>query len=195
MHGLINKAIERFLRETYGDACWQDIARAAGTPEAGFECMLVYDAADTFRLLDAAQAQLDKPRAQILEDIGTFLVSHPGLESLRRLLRFGGDDFVEFLHSLDDLPERARLAVPDLDLPRIELREHAANHYSVISEHGWPGFGSVIVGLLRAIADDYGALVLLDHKGGREGTEVVEVRLLEQTFAKGRAFHLGARTG
>ena len=42
------------------------------------------------------------------------------------------------------------------------------------------------------MADDYGALALLEHKGGNDGTETVEVQLLETAFASGRSFTLGA---
>ncbi len=62
----------------------------------------------------------------LLEDLGTYLVSHPNVQGLRRLLRFGGAGFIDFLHSLDELHDRARLAVPDLDLPQLELRDHGS---------------------------------------------------------------------
>jgi len=34
-------------------------------------------------------------------------------------------------------------------------------------------------------------LVVLDHKGGRAGEEIIEITLLEETFARARAFDLG----
>jgi hypothetical protein len=48
-------------------------------------------------------------------------VTDPGLEPLRRLLRFGGGTFEEFLVSLEELPDRARLAMPELEMPEITL--------------------------------------------------------------------------
>ena len=89
--------------------------------------MLVYDDDMTVRVLDALCADLNRPRAEMLEDLGTYLVSHPKMEDLRRLLRFGGVTYVEFLHSLDDLSDRVRLAVSDLCLPTLELREVTPN--------------------------------------------------------------------
>lgn len=195
MHGLINRAIERFVRDTYGRDTWGRVTRLAGLDFTEFESMLIYEPALTQDVLAAMETALERPLPGILEDIGTYLVSHPKVEGLRRLLRFGGDDFNEFLHSLDDLPARARLAVSDLDLPEMELREHGADLYSLSCVGRLPGFGHVIVGLLRALADDYGALVLLEHKGAREGTEIVEIRLLAMAHASGREFDLGARAG
>jgi len=190
MHGLINRTIQRFVSDTYGDAAW---VRACATAELGFvdfEAMLTYDDELTLRVLEAVSGDLIKSQWEVLEDIGTYLVSHA--EAVRRLLRFGGEDFVEFLHSLDDLPDRARLAVADLELPQLELREHAPDRFSLRVSAGTAGFGHVMIGMLRSLADDYGALALLEYKGGQADYEVVEITLIETGFAAGRNFELGA---
>ena len=121
MHGLTNRAIQCFVRDTYGAATWRDVAAEADLGPHGFEAMLRYDDEVTWRVLALVCERLAKPEDAVLEDLGTYLVSHPNVEALRRLLRFGGVDFVDFLHSLDDLSDRARLAVPDLALPPIEV--------------------------------------------------------------------------
>jgi hypothetical protein len=128
----------------------------------------------------------------VLEDLGTYLVSHPHLEALRRLLRFGGVDFLDFLQSLDDLPGRSHMAVPDLDLPQLELIDEGGDHFTLICSGGPAGFGHVMVGILRAMADDYGALALLDHTGSERGCERIQVHLLDHAFAQGRRFDLAA---
>ncbi|MEM9870005.1 MAG: heme NO-binding domain-containing protein [Pseudomonadota bacterium] len=195
MHGLINRAIQCFVTDAYGPEKWLEATRMAELDFVEFEAMMVYDAAVTPRILDAIAQVLDRPRDEMMEDLGTYLVSHPTVEALRRLLRFGGVTFVEFLQSLDDLPDRARLAVSDLHLPRIELREHAPNHFSLVCDCPVEGYGHVMMGILRAMADDYGALALLEHQGGGQGTEVISISLIETEFAEGRVFDLGARAG
>jgi len=198
MHGLINRIIERFVRDTYGRDVWVGIMQKLDLGYTEFEPMLTYETNLTKKVLDRVADSLDKPLPDVLEDIGTYLVSHPNVEAVRRLLRFSGENFVEFLYSLDDLPARAKLAVEDMQLPSLELREHGLNFYSVVigaSPGGVVGFGHVMTGLLRTMADDYGALVFLDHKGQHDGLEIVEVRLLEAAFTEGRDFDLGARTG
>ena len=195
MHGMVNRAIERFVRDTYRPDTWLKIIRGLGLDFTEFEPMLIYDAELTDRVLDALSTHLQKDRDDILEDIGTYLVSHPKTEAIRRLMRFGGVNFHDFLRSLDDLPERARLAVPDLHLPEMELREHTISSFSLSvrsADMGMFGFGHVVMGLLRAMADDYGALVLLDHKGCNARTEILEIQLADATFTTGRDFELGA---
>ncbi|SDI17133.1 heme NO-binding domain-containing protein [Lutimaribacter saemankumensis] len=195
MHGLINRAIECFVRDTYGDACWDGVVRAAALDADRFEAMLRYDTALTWRVLDAITGTLGKSRDDVLEDIGTYLVSHPNTEALRRLLRFGGVGFVDFLHSLDELPDRARLAVDDLDLPQLELRECGDGKFVLNLRSELPGFGHVMMGVLRAMADDYGALVMLEYDGRCGGSENITISLVETAYAEGRSFHLGAQAG
>ncbi|QJF51568.1 heme NO-binding domain-containing protein [Roseobacter ponti] len=195
MHGLVNRAIQRFVTDSYGAAQWRAATDRAGLGFSEFEAMWSYDDAITPRVLEAVCDVLDRGYDELLEDIGTYLVSHPGVEALRRLLRFSGVSFIEFLHSLDDLPDRARLAVSDLELPEIALREHAPGSYTLLVRGQVPGCGHLFMGVLRAMADDYGALAFLEHKGTEDGAEVVAVTLLETEFAEGRGFDLGARAG
>lgn len=192
MHGLVNRAIQRFVVDSYGSAQWAAVARNADLGFVEFEAMWTYEDSLTPCVLAAVCDVLDRPYDELMEDIGTYLVSHPNLEALRRLLRFGGVNFLDFLHSLDDLPDRARLAVADLVLPRIELREHNPHQFSLNCEGDIPGCGHLFTGVLRAMADDYGALVFLEHQGVEEGVETVAIALLEAEFAEGRGFELGA---
>ncbi|TDK52358.1 heme NO-binding domain-containing protein [Antarcticimicrobium luteum] len=195
MHGLVNRAIQSFVTNTYGRARWRSVTEAAGLGGIEFEAMLSYEDGLTDAVIDALCADLGVCRNDVLEDLGTYLVSHPEVEALRRLLRFGGESYVDFLHSLDDLPDRARLAVSDLRLPVLELREEGAGRFTLTCGPDLPGFGWVMMGILRAMADDYGALVMLEHDGIRDGDEVIAITLIETAFAKGRDFNLGARAG
>jgi len=193
MHGLINRAVQCFVTDTYGQDTWVEATRRADLESVEFEAMLIYDDEITPQLLDSVAQVLDRPREEVMEDIGTYLVSHPNVEALRRLLRFGGVTFVEFLHSLDDLPDRARLAVSDLNLPFIELRDHSPTRFSLVCQSEIAGYGHVMMGILRAMADDYGALAVLEHTGGGKGIETIAISLIETEFAEGRVFELGAR--
>lgn len=195
MHGLINRALQRFAEDTHGVSVWSEVAEAAEPGLTGFEAMLVYDDAVTGRVLATLAERTGTPPEMILEDLGTYLVCHPNTEALRRLMRFGGESFTEFLYSLDDLAGRVRLAVPDLVLPPLELIEHARGSFSLTAGPGIAGFGHVVVGLLRAMADDYGALALVElvfdgPQGARIGISVAEA-----AFAEGRGFALALAEG
>lgn len=192
MHGLVNRSIQSFLRDTYGAAFWARVAEAAGLPEDGFETMQRYDDALTDRVIDMAAGLLDRHAPPMLEDLGTYLVSDPRRERLRRLLRLGGAGFVDFLHSLEDLPERARLALPDLDLPQLCLNEPEPGRFMLACRAAHPGFQHVLVGMLRAMADDYGALVVIDTAGRADGADRISIDLLDQSYTRGKQFELAA---
>lgn len=197
MHGLVNRSMQCFLRDSYGVATWSRTAALAGIGVEGYESLLIYEDAATEKLIAAAMQVLERPRETLLEDLGTYLVSHPNAQSLRRLLRFGGVGFIDFLHSIEDLPARCRMAVPDLVLPEMTLKELGDGGFQLHVDAMIPGFGHVVVGLLRAMADEYGALAMLEHVGQdpqAAGGELVSIMLLDQGFAEGRQFELAAAT-
>ena len=142
------------------------------------------------RKISCSFARLSPLRILIACLVGTYLVAHPASERVRRLLRFGGVDYEDFLASLEDLRGRAHLAVPDLDLPEIQLEELGKGEFELHCQGAYDGAGHVYVGLLRALADDYGALVLIDFEGRHSGVDYVSIRLLESDFSEGRGFAL-----
>lgn len=194
MHGLIASAVQSFFCTTYGSERWGRVTRRAALGFTDFEPMMEYEEHVVLEVLDFVCHDLDRSRDEVLEDLGTHLVSHPTMERFRRLLRFGGADYVDFLHSLEDLPARTRLAVPDLILPDLELTELSAGMYKLFCHNGPPGFGAVMLGVLRAMADDYGALVMLDYRKLMDGREEISVALVQNAFSEGRSFELGARS-
>lgn len=193
------KALQGFFTDTYGPAMWEGITRQARLDASGFESMLVYADSRADDILTAATDRLNRPRSEILEDIGTYLVSHPRFERLRRLLRFGGVDFTDFLFSIEDLPGRGRLAVSDMDLPHLELTDCGDGAFTLRSTSAIPGFSFVLAGLLRALADDYGVLIMVDEPAHQADTwtlgpnrETVSIRVLDAAYAAGRQFDLAA---
>ena len=192
MHGLIARALQCFLRDTYGPALWKQVVLDARIGVDTFEPMLSYRDGEIDAVLCAASDRLDRSVASIQEDVGTYLVSHPNMRALRRLLRFSGRDFIDFVHSLEDIPDRARLSVPDLILPAVDLRKACPGKYQVHCAAGLPGFGAAMMGVLRAMADDYGALVVLEREAAPEGGDLLAIDLLSADFNIGQQFDLAA---
>lgn len=192
MHGLINRSIQNFISDNFSVAVWKQVARRVGMDFEEFEPMLTYENRLTSDVIDAMTYVLGRPKSELLEDLGSYLVSHPSQEGVRRLLRFGGVGFEDFLHSLDELHDRAKLAVPNLYLPTMELDQVERRHFTLVCRGSLPGFGNVMTGILRVIADDYGALVLLDNSCISEGCEKICIKLVDRDFAQGRGFELGA---
>lgn len=184
MHGLINNSIERFIRESYGEDAWRDIAARIELTAGRFEGFRRYPDALTLRLVAGGAERLAKPEAELLEDFGAWLAR---TEPIRRLLRFSGADFADFILTLEELPGRVRMIVPDLEMPRIHVETVGADRFRVATSRALPEWRSVLAGILRAMSDDYGALALIVDEGAAIGVDVSD-----QTFFEARDFDLGA---
>ncbi|MDN5788768.1 heme NO-binding domain-containing protein [Pseudorhodobacter sp.] len=195
MHGLINRALQCYVRDTHGPAIWAHVTREARLGFDNFEPMLSYDIALTEAAVQACVTVLRRPRESILEDLGTFLVSNPELDALRRLLRFGGVSFTDFLQTLEETRGRGRLALADLDLPELDLVEISPQLFKLQCRFPLAGSSHVMMGLLRAMADDYGALVLMEHGGNGPEGELILIQVLEMAHSEGRRFYLTTRVG
>jgi len=191
MHGMVNRALQGFLTTTYGEDVWAEVRSQAGLPFDDFEAMLDYPDSLTLACFEAACQVLHKHPNALLEDVGTWLVTDEHLEPLRRLMRFSGSSFLDFLQSLDELGDRGRLAMPDLDMPQIELDQIDAATFRIRAHWSLPGIAPILMGCLRAMADDYGALAFLRLGGIERGVEIVHVHLLDTAFSQGRNFDLG----
>lgn len=186
--------MESFVTDTYGRTVWQDMVRAARLDFDSFELLFEYPDTVTEPVLDAAADRLQRSRADLMEDLGTYLVSHPRMVGIRRLLRFGGDDFETFLDSLRELPDRARLVLADLQLPSLRLKDEGNGAYALDCSKASADLCGVLVGGIRAMADDYGALVTTELKSGPGNACRIEIVVLSSRFTQGRAFELAERS-
>jgi len=189
---VVNRMIHAFIIDGWGKSTWRAAVQEAGMPLRVFDLMLDDPPGETLRVLVGLSARLGRSMDCLLEDFGTYLVAHPSWAPLRRLLRFCGTDYRDFLLSLDELPERVSLALPDIVLPpmSVEVGENDVFHLRIGG--GVPGIGALAVGALRGMADDYGALVLLEAGvEAANGSVTVTVRLLDDRYAEAKAFSLG----
>lgn len=186
MHGLINRSIEGFVRVCYGGARWREVAADIGLRENRFQSFRHYPDAMTVALIAAAAQRLGKPEGELLEDLGAWLAR---LEGVRRLLRFSGSDFADFVVALEELPDRGRMILPDLEVPRLAVEVRGPQQFTIRVLAGGAGWCAVIAGLLRAMSDDYGALALILDEG-----EAISVNVSDEAFGEGRDFDLTVRT-
>lgn len=186
MDALLLRSLQNYVIDTFGIPDWQDICRLADSPVSAFEPMLHYDPGSADRLAEVASRHLGRPVDAIWEDVGTYLVTNPDQEGVRRLLRFGGTTFVDFLHSLEDLPGRARLAMPGLKVPEFSLVETGPDQFELRVHTHLHGLQRVLSGILTAMADDYGALCLIEAAT----KDCTMISVLDRTHATARHFDL-----
>ena len=192
MLGVVNKVIESFVRQRYGDKLWADVLVDLSLPGYEFEAMLTYEDGITYDLIDGLAKRQSKMYQDILEDIGGYLVAEDSQASVRRLLRFGGATFEDFLLSLDDLNDRVALALDILEMPTVAVEPISAEKVHIRVVPKCQGFSEVLMGLLRTLADDYGALVFMDRVEDAKSTECIEVILIDHHHSAGTSFDLAA---
>lgn len=186
MDALLLRSLQGYVRDTFGLPVWQAICRRSALTVETFEPMLRYDPGLADLVAQHAADVLGRPVETVWEDMGTYLVTNPGHEGVRRLLRFGGVSFADFLHSLEEMPGRARLAMRDLDLPEVQLHEVGPDRFKIQCQSRLQGMVRVLVGMLTAMADDYGALCLIEPEAGGR----ITVRVLDSAHAAARRFDL-----
>jgi len=181
MHGLINNGLQSYVEDIFGSARWEETCLRAKLEFMNFEPTLHYKDEATDTVLDALASVVGRSRDELLEDFGTYIVSEHRDSPVRRLLQFGGDTFEEFLQSLEDVYDRAKIALPDLQVPRLWLDSHGGGQFTLHYRFETPGYGAVVLGLLRAMADAYNALVTVQHKPQSENgidMDLFEISLL-----------------
>lgn len=164
MHGMINRGLQCYICDIHGADVWEETCERAKLPFYNFESLLTYDDTATEDILSSFSSLIGRSRDEILENFGTYVVSEEALSTVRRLLKFGGDTYVEFLWSLNFVYARAKMAVPDLDVPAMTLTSHTPTQFTLTTRTPKRSYGATLLGLLRALADDYNTLVSITHK-------------------------------
>jgi hypothetical protein len=186
MDALMLRSLQSYVIDTFGLSSWQAICRSAKSSVETFEPLMRYDPGMADLVAQHAAAHLGRAADTIWEDVGTYLVTSPDREGVRRLLRFGGGSYTDFLHSLEEMPGRARLALPDLELPEVMLVELGPERFELSCKSQVRGVQRVFVGMLTAMADDYGVLCVI--KPDSDGRTKIEV--LDPSHAAARPFDL-----
>jgi len=188
MDALLLRSLQGYVRDTFGPPVWQAVCRRSGLTIETFEPMLRYAPGLADRVAQGVAEVLGRPVEAVWEDMGTHLVTNPRHQGVRRLLRFGGIGFTDFLQSLEELPGRTRLALADIDLPDLSLKELAPDRFEIRCQSRVKGLVRVLVGILTAMADDYGTLSVIetdDICGDR-----IVVRVLDRFHNAARRFDL-----
>lgn len=162
MNGLINRSFELFVREGHGDRVWERLARQAKVDPRGFLLLQHFPDSMTHALFAEAAKIFRKPADELAEDLGGWLTRR---EPIRRLLRFSGRDFPEFIESVSEFPDRASMLIKSLKIPRIQVMAHSRSLYHVEIDSDTGILTMLMAGVLRGMADDYGALAVIQIEG------------------------------
>ena len=152
MYGLVNQALEDFVRQRFGDAAWNRIRDGAGVSLDMFVSMDSYPDDMTVKLVQAATDVLGLNAAQILEAFGEHWVLYTAQAGYGEMLAMFGSDLRAFLLNLDNLHSHVAMTFPALRPPSFEVEQIEGSralllHYR--SER--TGLAPMVVGLLKGL--------------------------------------------
>lgn len=177
MYGLVNKAIEGLVRQQFGDSAWARIKEQAGWTGAHFVSMDTYDDEITYRLVDAASAELGLSPEQVLEAFGDYWTTYTMEAGYRDTLRMMGDTLPEFLGNLDVLHMRVGASMPGLIPASFALEDVDDGEWLLHYTSERVGLTPMVIGLLRGLARRFEEDVELEALEGRgEATATFRIR-------------------
>lgn len=177
MQLIVDKAIKDFLKSNYAGLWREREPLTHLCPPDG-------KAAGKHGLLDWAAVQTGKSSEEMFEDFGAWLARQ---EPIRRLLRFSGRDFADFVARLEELPGRAHMISADFAMPPLQVCSLNPEEMQVILPPNALRWSALLAGILRVMADDYGALGLISLEQNN-----ITVQISDGKFAEGRDFSLSA---
>jgi hypothetical protein len=160
MYGLVNQAVEDFVRRDFGDAAWMSIRERADVGLEMFVSMDSYPDEVTFKLVGAACEVLKLDAAQVLEAFGEHWVLYTAQEGYGQMLSMFGSNLEEFLLNLDNLHSHVGMTFPALRPPSFQVERVAGGrglllHYR--SERA--GLAPMVVGLLKGLGRRFGEAI------------------------------------
>ncbi len=189
MHGMVHKGIGVFATDYFGSDAWDGLRRELGIDIDPASATQLNDLVATQILFNLADRS-GRSKRDVMEDYGTFLMTSDVTSGIRRLMRFGGSDFLEYIDSLEDLPGRVRLAIDDFILPPLTVIQSSESTYKVWVETKLGAFTFVLIGMFRAMADDYGVLSEIKHEERRDTGDMISIKIFDVGFDAGRDFSL-----
>ena len=152
MYGLVNQALEDFVRRGFGDAAWNRVRGGAGISLDMFVSMDSYPDDITYKLVGAATEVLGMDAPQILEAFGEHWVLYTAQAGYGEMLAMFGSDLRTFLFNLDNLHSHvgmsfSHLRPPSFQVEQIDGTDALLLHYR--SERA--GLAPMVIGLLKGL--------------------------------------------
>lgn len=179
MYGLVNRAVESMVRERFGAATWQAIQARAGVEDEGFLALRTYPDDITYRLVDAASAELQLPPEAVLEAFGEYWVTHTAQASYGDLMHLQGRTLPEFLQNLDQMHSRLSLTFKHMRPPSFRCTEVTPHSLLLHYQSDRPGLLPFVVGLVKGLGSFFATPVRVevvshrDHDGNGDVLRVL----------------------
>jgi hypothetical protein len=169
MYGLVNQALEDFVRRGYGDAAWNRVRGGAGISLDMFVSMDSYPDDITYKLVGAATEVLGLQAPQILEAFGEHWVLYTAQAGYGEMFAMFGSDLRAFLLNLNNLHSHVAMTFPDLRPPSFEVEQIDGTDSLLLHYHSErTGLAPMVVGLLKGLGKRFSQDISIRQTAHRE---------------------------
>lgn len=163
MYGMVNKALEGMVRETGGDAAWEQTRAKAGVGVEMFLSSEGYPDGVTYSLVGAASEVLGQPAESVLKNFGRYWVLRTAREGYGDLLAAGGRTLPEFLRKLPDFHTRVILMFPHLKPPHFYCTDETDKSIRLHYQSEREGLEPFVIGLLEGLGEMFQTAITIQR--------------------------------
>jgi hypothetical protein len=179
MYGIVNKAIEELVTETFGEEKWNAVKLKSGVDIDFFISTEPYDDDITYKLAIAVSEEMSLPLSDVLIAFGEWWILKTGKEKYGYLMESGGNNFKEFITNLPLFHNRVMMIYPKLTPPEFKVTDiqEASLHLHYFSKR--VGLQEFVRGLIQGLGKFYGCEVEINLLASRDENadhEVFEIK-------------------
>ncbi len=168
MYGLVNKAVEGFVKEQMGDDGWAKVCAKAGLNDPTFISMDSYPDSVTYDIVGAASELTGLDGATILEGFGRYWMLYTAEEGYGPLLEMTGTNVHEFLENLNIMHSRIRSTFDELRPPDFEVTDATDDTLLLHYRTERPGLAPMCVGILHGLAERFDQKITVEHRDKKD---------------------------
>ncbi|MEM8484690.1 MAG: heme NO-binding domain-containing protein [Bacteroidota bacterium] len=152
MYGMVNRAIEQFIRKEHGEEVWERVASKASVSHE-FISMEQYPDSVSVNLVVGLSEVTGMGPAQVLADVGEYWVSFAYNSEYGDLLDMAGDTLPEVLANLDEMHTRVGQSFEKLDTPSFWVSDLTEDSMILHYNSSRDGLAPMVVGLVRGLGN------------------------------------------
>jgi len=172
MYGLVNQALEDYVRQGFGESTWTKVRDGAGIDLDMFVSMDSYPDDVTYRLVGSATAVLGMDASQVLEAFGEHWVLYTAQAGYGELLSMFGSDLRTFLQHLDNLHSHVGLTFPQLRPPSFSVQSVGDSDSLLLHYRSQrAGLAPMVIGLIKGLGKRFSQDLRVHHLERRSGDD------------------------
>ncbi len=168
MYGIVNKAIESLVIESFGVEKWEKIKEASDVEVDFFISNEPYDDDITYSLAIAVAKEMNITVGDVLVAFGEYWVLKTGKEKYGNLMEAGGSNLREFLINLPAFHNRIMLIYPKLTPPEFKVSHLEDRSLQLHYFSKRVGLKDFVTGLLQGLGKLYKTEVHLELINDRD---------------------------